>query len=123
MHSVAPRLTAGKDISNPGSLGTLGMLLEASSRGGAVDIELMPAPQGADTIQWLLAYQGCGFVTTCSSVECARVTGAFERAGLTCGICGRVTSTRRLEVTFGGESMTLFDFRRDTLGCSPPKRI
>ncbi|OGS42443.1 MAG: hypothetical protein A3K67_02020, partial [Euryarchaeota archaeon RBG_16_62_10] len=65
MNKLAPILTAGKDISNPGALGSLGMLLEASKVGGTVDIARMPRPPRVDLLQWLTAYQGCGFVVTC----------------------------------------------------------
>ena len=44
MNSIARKhlLTAGKDISNPGILGTLGMLLEASGVGATVELEKIP---------------------------------------------------------------------------------
>lgn len=121
MHKVAPHLTAGKDISNPGSLGTLGMLLEASSKGAYVDPAEIPVPESEDITQWLLAYQGCGFVVTCPPLKSARVSAAFERAGLSCGVCGRVTDGGRLELRHGGRSETLFDFSRDAFGCAPQR--
>ncbi len=34
-------VTAGKDLSNPGTIGTLGMLLETSRKGASVDITAM----------------------------------------------------------------------------------
>ena len=44
MNNIAKKhlLTAGKDISNPGILGTLGMLLEASEVGATVELEKIP---------------------------------------------------------------------------------
>ncbi|MDP2766811.1 MAG: AIR synthase-related protein, partial [Candidatus Methanoperedens sp.] len=36
-------VTAGKDISNPGLIGTLGMLLETSKKGARVDLEKIQA--------------------------------------------------------------------------------
>ncbi|MFY1643514.1 AIR synthase related protein, partial [Methanoculleus bourgensis] len=35
-------VTAGKDISNPGVIGTLGMLLEVSEKGAVIDLEAIP---------------------------------------------------------------------------------
>ena len=37
-------LTAGKDVSNPGILGTLGMILEVSGAGAEVEIDAIPRP-------------------------------------------------------------------------------
>jgi hypothetical protein len=123
MNRLAPMLTAGKDISNPGSLGTLGMLLEASSKGASVDIGSIPRPRGVDLLQWLTAYQGCGFVVTCPEGRAGRVCDEFGSRGLTAAACGRVARGRRLELRDGAGSETLFDFRKDSLGCRPPKKI
>ena len=37
-------VTAGKDISNPGIIGTLGMLLEVSGKGADIDLTQIPKP-------------------------------------------------------------------------------
>ncbi len=39
-------VTSGKDISNPGMLGTLGMLLEVSRVGAFIDLDSIPIPDG-----------------------------------------------------------------------------
>lgn len=123
MNSLAPVLTAGKDISNPGSLGTLGMLLEASSVGASVDVGLLPRPRGAELIQWLLAYQGCGFVVTCPEGRAGRVCREFRSRGLSTAVCGSVADGSKLELRMGTDSSVLFDFRKDSFGCRAPKRI
>ncbi len=123
MHKLAPVLTAGKDISNPGCLGTLGMLLEASSKGAEVDIGLIPMPSGEDMAQWLLAFQGCGFVTTCAQKAVGRVCSGFDSAGLSAAVCGRVTSDGRLRVGLAGKNAVVFDFKKDKLGCAPTQKI
>ncbi|UCE81030.1 MAG: methanogenesis marker 2 protein, partial [Methanobacteriota archaeon] len=48
MHAVAPMLSAGKDISNPGALGSAGMLMEASGVGGRIAVDMLPKPEGVD---------------------------------------------------------------------------
>jgi hypothetical protein len=123
MNKIAPYLTAGKDISNPGALGSLGMLLEASGKGGVVDISKMPRPEGVDLLRWLTAYQGCGFVVTCRPARARIVLDEFARADMTASVCGAVTGGRLLEVELEGRRETLFDFSRDSLGCAVPKRI
>ncbi len=122
MNRVAPYLTAGKDISNPGALGSLGMLLEASCKGAHVKIDSIPRPPKADLIQWLTAYQGCGFVVTVKHGREQIVKDEFARADITAEVCGQVTPGSTLEVELDGSRELLFDFSKDTLGCAvPPK--
>jgi len=123
MNKIAPYLTAGKDISNPGALGSLGMLLEASRKGGNVDVSRIPRPEGVDLFQWLTAYQGCGFVVTCRPARIKVVVDEVARSDITASVCGTVTDGLILELEFEGRRETLFDFSKDTLGCAVPKRI
>lgn len=113
---------AGKDISNPGSIGTLGMLLETSGKGGIVNIEDMPRPDGVDMVQWIKAYQGCGFTVTCDPRNSDRVKETFATVGMTAAVVGKVDGTRHLVVREGDESAVLFDFATDKItGCDPSK--
>jgi putative methanogenesis marker protein 2 len=114
-------LTGGKDISNPGTLGTLGMLLETSGRGAVVDPALVPLPEGADPIHWLLCYQGCGFVMTCRPEDAEEVVKGLVTRGLDAAEIGRVTEGHRMVLETGGGRETLFDFSKEVLtGCGPP---
>lgn len=111
-------LTAAKDISNPGSLGTLGMLLETSRKGGEVDLSLIPKPKDVDFIQWLKAYQGCGFVATCSKENIKGIMDIFEGVSLSSACVGEITGDSILKITDGKESEILFDFSKDIItGC------
>lgn len=105
--------TAGKDISNPGMLGTLGMLLECSEVGATVDLERVPVPEGLDLESWLKMYPGMGFIVTTKSPE--EVIRVFEDHLLTGACIGRVTDDRRLDITRGEEGATLFDFSQDII--------
>jgi putative methanogenesis marker protein 2 len=122
MNRIAPFLTAGKDISNPGALGSLGMLLEASCKGALVQIDSIPRPPKVDLLQWLTSYQGCGFVLTVKPGREQSVRDEFARADITAEVCGKVTGEPVLEVEMDGSKETLFDFRQDTLGCSVPTK-
>jgi putative methanogenesis marker protein 2 len=123
MNKIAPYLTAGKDISNPGALGTLGMLLEASGKGGIVDVSKIPKPKGVDLLQWLTAYQGCGFVVTCRDARTKIVIDEFSRSDITAEVCGTVSKGRVFEVELDGQRQVLFDFDKDTLGCASPQKL
>ncbi len=113
-------VNSGKDMSNPGSLGTLGMLLETSGKGGVVNVEKIPKPDDYDMIQWLRAYQGCGFVVTCDHDNSARVIEIFGEVGITGEVVGRVNNSSELILEYQGERATLFDFNVDIItGCKP----
>jgi hypothetical protein len=115
-------VTSGKDMSNPGSVGTLGMLLETSGKGGAVDLEKVPTPKGVDFAQWLKSYQGCGFVVTAPKKNSHKVVEMFDSVGVTAAVVGRVDDGRKLVLNIGAESMTVFDFEKEIItGCDPSK--
>jgi uncharacterized protein len=110
---------AGKDISNPGLLGTLGMLLETSNVGAVVDVDAIAVPAGLDLGAWLKMYPGMGFVVTTKPENSAFVLEVFERRGLTARVIGRVTADKKLIIRSGSEEkgkakeMVLFDFEKE----------
>jgi selenophosphate synthetase-related protein len=111
-------LTAAKDISNPGCLGTLGMLLETSRKGAEADLSLIPKPQNVDFLQWLKAYQGCGFVVTCSQENAEEIIDTFKGVGLSSACVGEITCDNTLRIKHGKDIEILFDFSKDIItGC------
>jgi putative methanogenesis marker protein 2 len=124
MSTIASRHLArsAKDISNPGCIGTLGMMLESSMKGGTVDIDLIPAPKNLDLIQWLPTYQGCGFVFACPPENSAEIIAMFETVGCSGAVVGKIDDTMELKLTLGGRSKVVFDFKKDIItGCSPKR--
>jgi selenophosphate synthetase-related protein len=89
---------AGKDISNPGLLGTLAMLLETSGVGAVVEVDRIPVPKSLDLESWLKMYPGMGFVVSTKPENARRVLEVFNRRGLTAAVIGRVTSERKLVI-------------------------
>ena len=113
---------SGKDISNPGSVGTLGMLLETSGRGGNVDIDKVPRPSGIELEQWLLAYQGCGFTVTCDPSCSSAVMGLFDDVGITSSVVGQVDASSRLTIKSDDDISTVFDLKKERItGCDPSR--
>jgi hypothetical protein len=110
--------TAGKDISNPGTLGTLGMLLECSGVGALVELAKIPMPDTEDIAlaQWLKMYPGTGFVLTVENeekgAECIRI---FEDAGITAAIIGEVDRSKKLKITDDTETVTVFDLNQEII--------
>jgi hypothetical protein len=108
-------ITAGKDISNPGLLGTLGMLLETSGIGAVVDLDFIPVPAGIKLSDWLKMYPGMGFVVTAKPENVYEVIDVFRDRGLTAAKIGSVVSDRRLVIRQGAKEAVLFDFAKDTV--------
>jgi uncharacterized protein len=111
---------SGKDMSNPGSIGTLGMLLETSGKGANIDVNKIPKPRNCEPIQWIKAYQGCGFVVTCSPDNSNKVIDMFSKVGITGAVVGSIDNSAKLELEMNGEKALLFDFSKEIItGCGP----
>ncbi len=108
-------VTSGKDISNPGMLGTLGMLLEVSQVGGTVDLERIPIPEGVDMDLWLKMYPGMGFVLSAEPAATPEIVRIFEAASMTAAKIGTITTSHRLEITQNTRSAVVFDFDQQTI--------
>jgi putative methanogenesis marker protein 2 len=108
-------VTAGKDISNPGLIGTLGMLLETSSKGAKVHLEKIPVPENIDLTQWLMVHPATGFILTCSPEKEIEVIRLLEVAGYTAATIGIVEGTSRLDICHQDMCATVFDFKTDVV--------
>ena len=108
-------VTAGKDISNPGTLGTLGMLLEASGVGATVELEKIPRNESVEWEQWLKLYPGAGFVLTAESSKVNRCMELLEEVNITASVVGEITEDKKLYVTHKDQKVVLFDFRKDKI--------
>jgi putative methanogenesis marker protein 2 len=117
MQAIGERglVTAGKDISNPGLIGTLGMLLETSSKGARVDLERIPVPENIDLAQWLKVHPATGFILTCSPEKENEVIRLLEEAGYTAANIGIIEGTSRLEICHLNKCATVFDFKTDVV--------
>ena len=107
-------VTAGKDISNPGIIGTLGMLLEVSGKGAVVDLGTIPMPDlDANNLtfeQWVRMYPGMGFIMTAQEHNVPELIRLFAGVGMTACDIGRVDGSRELRVRYEGEETKVFDF-------------
>jgi hypothetical protein len=108
-------VTSGKDISNPGMLGTLGMLLEVSRVGALIDLDGIPIPEGVEMQHWLKMYPGMGFVVTANPENTKEVLKVFEGAEMAAAIVGKITDTNKLEIAGNNEKATVFDFSFQTI--------
>ena len=102
-------IKSGKDISNPGILGTLEMLLEASGKGAIVDLEDIPKAKGIEWDTWLKMYPGSGFVFTASEKDCEAIIDYLAKFSITAAVVGDVIDDESLFVVSGDEKIELFN--------------
>jgi putative methanogenesis marker protein 2 len=110
-------VTAGKDISNPGMIGTLGMLLEVSGKGALIELDLLPRPDLKKNFmtfeQWIRCYPGMGFVLTAPEENIPEISQRFARVGMVAGRIGWVDDSRNLRISYAGEDSSVFDFSKN----------
>lgn len=107
--------SAGKDISNPGLIGTLGMLCETSGVGASVDLEKVPRPEGVDFAQWLKVHPGTGYVFTAVPEKAEECVKVFEEAGLSAAVIGKIEKGSKLDIYNSTGRVTVFDFSKDSI--------
>lgn len=117
MNNIARKhlLTAGKDISNPGILGTLGMLLEASELGATVELEKIPRNSGVNWDDWLKLYPGSGFVLTAEEENVEDAINMLEQVNITSQIAGSIIEEKKLYLTHGNQEKIVFDFNQEII--------
>ena len=101
--------SAGKDISNPGTLGTLEMLLEASGVGASVELEKIPRNEDVDWDMWLRAYPGAAFVMTAPEENAQAIIDALSPYSFEVAVIGDVREEKKLYLSSGDEKLVLFD--------------
>jgi putative methanogenesis marker protein 2 len=107
-------VTAGKDISNPGLIGTLGMLLEVSGKGAEIDLALIPKPDlAAHKITfdlWVRMYPGMAFILTAKEKNVPELVRRFASVGMEARSIGTVNTSKHLTVQYKGDNTEVFDF-------------
>ena len=107
-------VTAGKDISNPGIIGTLGMLLEVSGKGATVDLSAIPRPDldvnNLAFEQWVRMYPGMGFIMTAKAKDVPELVRLFAGVGMTARDIGSVDNSKELRIRHEGCETKVFDF-------------
>ena len=110
-------LTAGKDISNPGIIGTLGMLLETSSAGAEIELEKIPKPNLAELeipfSQWVRMYPGMGFIVTAKKENVEEVISLFSGVAMTAADIGSVNNSKNLTIKYNKKESSVFDFTKE----------
>lgn len=111
--------TAAKDISNPGVIGTLGMLLETSQVGGEIDITKIPKPTGVSLEKWVKAYPGFGVILTAPPATVDDCISIFHTHRVAAEIIGKVDDSKILLLTDRKSSVEIFNFKEESFSGKP----
>ena len=102
-------IKSGKDISNPGILGTLEMLLETSQKGAIVNLEDIPRNESVEWADWLRSYPGSGFVFTASEEYCEYIKEYLSRFSIEAEVVGEVTDSNSLYLNYQNQQAEVFN--------------
>ena len=102
-------IKSGKDISNPGILGTLEMLLETSNKGAVVDLEKIPKNESVEWVDWLRSYPGSGFVFTAPEESCDYIKEYLSKYSIESEVVGEVTDSNSLILTYQDQEIEVFN--------------
>ena len=81
-------VTAGKDISNGGVLGTLAMLCATSRCGAQVNIDAIPKPPEAELLHWLVSFPSYGYLLAVRAEHTEETRDRFQERGIACEAIG-----------------------------------
>ena len=113
-------LTASKDLSNGGIIGTTLLMLEYAQKGATLDLPAIPVPGGFDLSDWLKMYISTGFVVTTIPENVGKVKLTFEKHKLTAAQIGAIDTSQKLTIQQGKEKTTIFDFTQESIVAPPP---
>ena len=105
-------ITASRDISAPGILGSLAMLCEASNTGAEIDLEKIPKPDFMALSEWLISYPAMGFIFATKSVE---IIELLREVGFSAEIVGKFTQSKNIETVLGKERGIFMDLSKESV--------
>ncbi|MBK5092756.1 MAG: hypothetical protein JJE48_04480 [Actinobacteria bacterium] len=105
--------SACRDISNPGLLGTLAMMLESAGVGVRVSVEDIPVPESVELEWWLKAYPSYGFLLSVPPESVQSVFAVLDEAGVGRARIGEVEEGSEIKVQLGDESALFLDWNKD----------
>jgi selenophosphate synthetase-related protein len=107
-------LTAAKDVSVSGLIGTAGMLLEYSGCGGTLSLDSLDSsrPEEIPLEDWIRMFISLGFLVAISKETLPEVKRVASKHGLATAVIGRVDDSKSVKLRLGDEERVLFDFTK-----------
>jgi selenophosphate synthetase-related protein len=116
MNEIAEQnlVTASKDVSVAGIVGTAAMMLEYSGMGGTIDLDLIDRARPQDIIleDWLRMYISLGFLVATTEENLSELKKLAREHDLSACRIGNVDDTREVKLTMRGKSKVMFDFTK-----------
>ena len=113
-------VTAGKDISQGGLIGTALMLAECSGVGLAINLDAIEPPTGVLLARWLVSFPSFGFLLTAASKTAPQIVARFAARSIAAAPVGRVVEGSSVTLTAGGHETTFWDHAAEPyLGLRP----
>jgi selenophosphate synthetase-related protein len=100
---------AARDISMPGTPGSLLQFVEAAGCGATLEPELVPRPPGVPLDRWLMTFPSFGFLLAAPAGAADDAAEPFRRRGLACARCGSFDDTGVLRLRAAGETAVVWD--------------
>ncbi|OUS19132.1 hypothetical protein A9Q95_15945 [Rhodobacterales bacterium 59_46_T64] len=114
-------VTAGKDISQGGIVGTALMLAECSGVAITIDATRIAPPDG-DLTRWMTAFPSFGFLLTAKPENAAGVLSRFHQRDIAAAVIGSVSSGSALTLGEGSAHHLIWDHAAAPyLGLTPIK--
>ena len=115
-------VSAAKDISQAGLIGTVMMLAECSRVGARIEIACAPRPNEAPLERWLQTFPSYGFILAVSQADVPAVLARFHDRGIAAADVGEITADPRVVLCDGASTETIWNFAQEPLlGCVEPK--
>ena len=104
---------AAKDVSMAGLLGSLAMLLEATTCGITVEVDAIPVPTGVGLAQWITCFPCFAFLVCSPPDTGPHPAAAAARRGLTYAPLGVSDDTGVVALRDGSDVATVIDLRTE----------
>ena len=108
-------VTAAKDVSMAGLVGSLAMLLECNRLGVTLDLDALPVPAGVSLEQWLCCFPCFAFLLCVPAGHEERCLSAFAGRGLAAAVVGILDDTGLLRLRLAGQAETAFDLGTESV--------
>ncbi len=110
---------AAKDVSMPGVIGSLAMLLEPNRLGVRVDLDRVPTPAGVSVADWLCCFPTFAFLICCPPDRTQECLAGFAERDLAAARIGVLDNSGLLRLGAGRdgavEEQVVFDLTREAI--------
>lgn len=101
--------SAARDVSMPGTVGSLVQFAECAGCGADLEVDAVPRPAAVDLATWLATFPSYGFLLAVAETAVAAVVETFTRRGLAAAACGRFVAEPSVALRSGTERALVRD--------------